>query len=148
MTDYWSQEQGAIFDATSYIIPCYPDGAVSEMSSVKMGTVVAGRISVIVSAAHGDGVGVALRAATGAGAPSRIPILFYGIVKVACSGTGNEATAGKFAMNSITTTYTKEGTVIIGNLVIGGGSSYVMGMWLQTAAAVGDSCLLLVGKTM
>lgn len=147
MTDYYPQEEGAIFDANSYIVPAYPDGAISEMSSVKFGTTVAGRISVIVSAAAGDGFGVCLRAASGAGVPSRVPILLYGIVKVACSGTGHTPTAGQFCINSITTTYANSATNTVANLVFGGGGSYIMGMWLQTAAAVGDEALLLVGKT-
>ena len=147
MADYYPQEEGAIFDAGSYIVPCYPDGAIDEMSSVKMGTTVAGRVSVIVSAAIGDGIGIALRASTGAGAPKSIPILFYGIAKVACDGTGHEAATGIFAVNSITTTYATADTNVIGNLVLGGGSSYIMGMWLQTVATKGDEALLLVGKT-
>jgi hypothetical protein len=147
MTDYYPSEEGAIFDAESYIIPCYPDGAIAETSSVKLGTTVAGRISVAVSTALGDGVGIALKASTGAGAPTRIPILFYGIIKVACSGTGHEATTGLFAINSITTTYATSETNTVANLVFGGGASYIMGMWLQTAAAVADEALLLVGKT-
>ena len=79
MTDYWPQEEGAVFDAGSYILPCYPEGTISELSSVKPGaSTTAGRIDVVVSAAFGDGIGIALKASTGAGAPSRIPILFYG----------------------------------------------------------------------
>ena len=151
MTDFWPQEEGAIFDAESYIIPCYPDGAISEMSSVKFGTTVAGRVSVIVSAAIGDGVGIALRAATGAGVPSRIPVIFYGIVKATTSGLAAvyHAIAGSFACNSITTTCTAlAGAEIWTDLKVGGGASYIMGMWLQTAPAAGDEALLLVGKTL
>jgi hypothetical protein len=148
MTDYYPQEEGAIFDANSYILPCRPDDAVSELSSVLLGTTVAGRISVGPSTDLGDGVGVALKAASGAGAPSRIPVLFYGVVKAACSGAGYLAVAGSFAMNSITTTYCGlGGAQAFDDLVVGGGDSYVMGMWLQTAAAAADECLLLVGKT-
>lgn len=148
MTDYYPQEEGAVFDAESYILPCRPDGAISEMSSVKVGTTAAGRISVIVSAALGDGIGIALRASTGVGTPDRIPIIFYGIVKATSSGTGYGAVAGSFAMNSVTTTCCGlSGAQDWLDLKIGGGASYVMGMWLQSEGAVGDECLMLVGKT-
>jgi hypothetical protein len=150
MVDYYPQEKGAVFDANSYIIPCYPDGAVSEMSSVKMGTVVAGRISVAASAASGDGVGIALKAATGAGAPSRIPVIFYGIVKVTGGSIANHyAIAGSFAYNLSTgTEFLGLQASTIANLVMGGGSSYIMGLWLQgVSGGSAPSALLLVGKT-
>jgi len=153
MVDYWPQEENAVFDGNSYIIPCYPDGAISEMSSVKLGTCVAGRISVIVSAATGDGVGIALRASSGAGVPSRIPILFYGICKVTSSSiAGYYLLAGSFAMNNITTTYMCHQANTIAELALAtAGGSYIMGLVLQgdtpTVVAGGDEVLLLVGKT-
>lgn len=150
MTDYYPQEEGAVFDANSYILPCRPDDTTSEMSSVKVGTTVAGRISVTVSAAFGDGIGIALKAATGAGAPSRIPVLFYGIVKVTAGQSGTVVTSGTFCTNSITTTYACGdgfGLSQYSTLVVGGGASYVMGMALQTTAAGTDEFLMLVGKT-
>jgi len=147
MADFWPQETGAIFDAGSYILPCYPDDTISELSSVKVGTTASGRISVTVSAAMGDGIGVALKAATSAGVPSRIPVLFYGAVKVTTSGTGYNAFAGSYAMNSITTTFCAlGGAQDFADLSVGGGASHHMGMFLQTAASVGDSVVLLVGK--
>ena len=144
MVDYWPQEEGAVFDADAYILPCRPDAAITEMSAVKVGTTVAGRISVLASAAIGDGIGIALKAATGAGAPSRIPILFRGIAKVLADGAG--ATAGVFAVNNVTTTFKDAATNVVGNLVLFTGLSYIMGMFLQTGAA-GSDVLLLVGKT-
>lgn len=147
MTDYWPQEEGAIFDAHSYIIPCYPDGAISEMSSVKPGTTASGRISVITSAALGDGIGIALRASTGAGVPGRIPVLFYGACKV--TFTAAATAMGEFCMNNTTTTFTAGadlGTFVYANLVAGGGASYVMGMLLQGTDASGEG-IILVGKT-
>ena len=150
-TDYYPQEEGAIFDANSYIVPCYPDGAISEMSSVKLGTVVAGRLSVVVSAASGDGVGIALRASSGAGVPSRIPVLFYGIAKVTSSSiAGYYLMAGSFAMNNATTTYMAHQANTVAELVIGAGGSYIMGLVLQGPATGDQSAnevLLLVGKT-
>ena len=148
MTDYYPQEEGAVFDANSYIIPCYPDGAVTEMSSVKPGTTVAGRISVAASTALGDGWGIALKAATDTGVPRRIPVIFYGVVKVTDSSTaGYLAYAGSFAINSITTTYASE-FYSPAELKPWGGDHYIMGMWLQGTGVAADECLLLVGKTM
>lgn len=149
MTDYYSQEEGAVFDSNSYIIPCRPDGAVSEMSSVKMGTTVAGRISVAASTATGDGIGIALKAASGAGAPSRIPVLFYGIAKVTSSAIANYyLIAGSFAMNNTTTTFMAHSAIAYTVTVAGGGASYVMGLCLQgVSGGTGDEVLLLVGKT-
>lgn len=152
-TDYWPQEEGAIFDAGSYIVPAYPDGAISEMSSVKFGTTVAGRISVITSGAvTGDGFAIALRAATGAGAPSRIPILLYGIAKVTSAAIANYyCIVGSFAMNNGTTTYLCHASIAYNALVVGGASSYIMGLVISGAATgaatAGDEVLLLVGKT-
>ena len=150
MTDYWPQEEGAVFDAGSYILPCYPEGTISELSSVKPGaSTTAGRIDVVVSAAFGDGIGIALKASTGAGAPSRIPTLFYGALKVTFGQSGTAVTMGAFVMNSITTTYatTDAGTIASTDLVVFGGSSYVMGMTLQACAAGTDEGIILVGKT-
>ena len=148
MTDFYPQEEGAIFDADSYIIPCYPDGAVSEMSAVKLGTTVAGRVSVAAAAAIGDGVGIALRAATGAGVPSRIPVLFYGLAKVVFTPV---VAMGETAMNlAAPTTFGAGGDNTIelfAKLVVGGGSSYIMGTVMQATGGAADEALLLVGKT-
>ena len=150
MTDYWPQEPGAVFDASSYILPCYPDGSISEMSSVTVGTTVAGRLSVIVSSALGDGIGIALKEATAAGVPERIPVLFYGVAKVTYGQAGTAVTMGKFVINSITTTFTTatgmETYLGCDQLVLFGGASYIMGMTLQACAAGTDQGLILVGK--
>lgn len=150
MTDYYPQEEGAVFDANSYIVPCYPDGAISEMSAVKMGTTASGRISVItVGADTGTGVGIALRASTDAGAPSRIPVLFYGIAKVTDGAIANyHLIAGSFAMNNGTAAFIAHQAVAYNVLVVGGASSYIMGMCLQgVSGGTGDEVLILVGKT-
>ena len=144
MVDYWPQEEGCVFDADAYILPCRPDDAILEMSAVKVGTTVAGRISVLPSAAIGDGIGIALKAATAAGAPSRIPVLFRGIAKVLVDAVG--ATTGVFAVNNVTTAFGNAATNVVTDLVLFGGASYIMGLFLQTGAA-GSEVLLLVGKT-
>jgi hypothetical protein len=149
--DYWPQEEGAIFDEAAYIIPCYPDDIILETSSVKIGTTVAGRISVTVSAAVGDGIGIALRAATAAGIPTRIPVLVAGICKVKDSGTLNYyLMAGSFAINSTTTTFkgVADAGCTFALLKAGGGASYIMGLCLQgVQGGTGDEILLLVGRT-
>jgi len=146
MTDYWPQEENAVFDAESYILPCYPEGSISEMSSVKANaSTTAGRLDVAASTAYGDGLGIALKAATGAGAPSRIPVLFYGAAKLTFDQSA-AVTMGQFVMNSITTTYAVPTVSEAGTLKLFGGSSYVMGMALQTTAAGSDECIVLVGK--
>jgi hypothetical protein len=147
MVDYWPQEEGAVFDANSYILPCYPDDTILELSSVTVGTTVAGRISVTVSAAVGDGIGIALKAATSAGIPERIPVLFYGAVKTTYTNPAAGATTmGVFVMNSITTTMIAHPGALWASLVASGaGSSRIMGMALQ-ACADADTALILVGK--
>jgi len=148
-TDWYPSEEGAIFEDAAYILPCRPDGEILEMSSVKLGTSVSGRISVIASAAMGDGVGIALRASTAANAPERIPVLFYGAVKWTQDNGSTNTTSGQFVMNSITTTFTVTGAINslnMENLVLFGGSSYIMGMALQTTTADADEILILVGK--
>jgi len=155
MTDYWPQEEGAVFDSDSYIIPCYPMNAISEMSAVKLGTsaanLAAGQISVLASTATGDGVGISLKAASAVGAPSRIPILFYGIAKVTGSAIANYyLQVGSFAMNNTTTTYLAHKSIAYNVTVPGGAASHVLGLVISGAAATtgsGDEVLLLVGKT-
>ena len=154
-TDYYPQEEGAVFDSNSYIIPCYPDGAIAEMQSVKPGTTVAGRISVLASAATGDSIGIALRAATGAGVPSRIPILFRGLAKVTSAAVaGYYLKLGSYVMNFVTgTTYWGMQTTTWANLKAAGGAgaSYILGLAVQGITAgsgSGDEVLILVGKTV
>ena len=149
MTDFWPQSEGAVFDSGSYILPCYPEAAISEMSSIKINaSTTAGRIDVAASTAIGDGLGIALKEATGAGVPERIPVLFYGAVKCTHSGTPASFAMGQFIWNSITTTVSVPPTLIFGSLIVGGGDRYILGMALQSGAATGDEVLVLVGKTL
>lgn len=145
-TDWYPSEKGVIFEDAAYIVPCYPDAAILEMSSVKFGTSVAGRISVAASTALGDGVGIALRAATDTAVPGRIPVLFYGIAKCKQDQGGATITEGGFVINSLTTTVSGTGGVATTNLVLFGGASYILGMALQTTTADADEFLVLVGK--
>jgi len=145
-TDWYPSEEGAIFEDAAFILPCYPDAAITEMSSVKPGTSAAGRVSVAASTAMGDGIGVALRAATDTAVPERIPVLFYGGIKTTRSNGSTNITSGNFVMNSITTTVTDVGTMAIASLDGFGGASHILGMALQTTTADSDEILVLVGK--
>ena len=154
MTDYWSKEEGAIFDAYSYIIPCYASAAVTEGSCVTGYTSAPadGFIYVTMSSALGDGVGVAVRAALAAG--DVIPVLFYGMFKfiVHWATVSTPVGFGSFVVNSITTTVVS--TVCAGwnnasatcSAVLGGGS-FILGMCVQKQAVSNDEALILVGKT-
>ena len=152
MTDFYPQEEGAVFDTHSYIVPCYPTAAISEMAAVKLvaANTVAGRISVTPSADLGEGVAIALKAASGAGVPSRIPILFHGVAKITLTAT---AVSGEFVMSALAASATQYtaggdiGTFLWANLCVGTGASNVMGMLLQTTGGASDEALLLVGKT-
>ena len=149
-TDVYPQEEGAIFDANSYIVPAYPDDTISEMSAVQPGTTVAGRISVAVADALGNGYAIALKASTGAGAPSRIPIILFGIVKVSLTAT-HTCTAGDSVMNNTTTTFSSGASLgITFTSLVPRGSSHIMGIALQggggPAAARSDEILICVGR--
>jgi hypothetical protein len=147
-TDYWSKEEGAIFDACSYILPCSAAGAITLGAAITSTTTQTdGAIEVTAATGLGDGFAVACKAATADG--DVIPVLFYGVYKMAQSGTGNDILMGEFVMNSITTTVASVsdvGTYTIANLKVVKGSSYILGMALQKSAAAADDILILVGK--
>jgi hypothetical protein len=150
-TDFYPQEEGAVFDTNSLILPCYPYGAgISELSAVAVSnaagaTTVAGRLAVIAASGIGDGCAVALKASSAAGVPLRIPILFYGAVKLTMDAA---VTVGKFIVNTAApTVYADVGTLHYDHLVVGNGASYILGLALQGGGAVSDELLVLVGKT-
>jgi hypothetical protein len=150
MVDYWPQEEGAIFDYSSYILPCYPESLILELSSVKPGaTTTAGRIDVTASTTKADGIGIALKAASAGGVPERIPVLFYGAVKLLYDDTNSATPMGGFVYNSITTTICCVEAPVWADLVASGaGSSYILGMALQAGTTGDDSQLILVGKCL
>lgn len=147
-TDYWSKEEGAIFDACSYILPCRASTAITLGSVVTATTTQTdGAIEIAPSTELGDGFAVACKAATADN--DIIPVLFYGVYKMAQSGAGNDILMGEFVMNSITTTVASVndvGTFTIANLKVVKGTSYILGMALQKSAAAADEILILVGK--
>jgi len=120
--DYWPDEEGSIVDG--FICGfCYADAACNAGEIVKWGTSAASRIAVTPSAAVGDGVGVALRAAAGAG--SIIPVAFSGIVKL-----------------------TTAETLAIGELVICSNSIAIVGMGDSTTITINSATQKILGCIM
>lgn len=97
MTDYWPSEEGAIVEG-GLVLNCYADGAISEGSCVTWGTSAANRLPVTATAAFGDGIGVALKAASAAG--DLVPVCVHGIVKLM---VGETLTIGDAVVSTGTT---------------------------------------------
>lgn len=151
-TDYWSKEEGAVFDACSYIIPCRASTVILEGSSVTTTTTSTdGYIEVAPSTALGDGIGVACRAA--AGDNDMIPVLFYGMYKMIVSWFGANVRVGfgSFVVNSITTMVgcaSDNGWNYLATCsAVMGGGSFILGMCMQQTTAIRDEALILIGKT-
>lgn len=148
MTDYWSTQTGRIYDGLT--IDCIANGAIVEGSGVIVyGTTTADQITVATSAAQGDAFGIALKAASATG--DSVPVLVYGVFK--CSRTNGTTAISQqdFVFNSITATsgctcVSKPASISTGSMKLFGGSSYVLGIALQDAAADDDTILVLVGK--
>jgi len=120
--DYWPDEEGSIVDGLICGF-CYADAAIAEGNIVKWGTSAAGRVAVTPSAAVGDGIGVALKAASGAGA--YVPVAFSGIVKM-----------------------TTAETLAIGELVICSNSIAIVGMGDSTTITINSATQKILGCTM
>jgi predicted RecA/RadA family phage recombinase len=133
MVDYWSTQTGRIHDILT--IPCLTGDAVLEGSSVKFGTTAADSIVVLPSAATGDGVAVAMKAASASG--EVIPVVFHGVFKMTTTSISHIPGAGDICINSITTTV----------CATTGSPANALGMALQTSTAVGDKILVLIGRT-
>ena len=148
-TDYWPQEENAIW--RTLIVPMYPDDTILEVSAVKMGATVAGRLSCAAWAALGDGIGVALKYAT-VGAPERIPVMLHGIVKlVSGASTTHTVTAGLGVMANAAQTVLcthNVGTYGTANNAMFTGSSHTLGMALHTQVFTGDEILVHVGHSL
>jgi len=142
MTDFWPSEEGVIVEGLS-IGYFYCTAAVAEGAPCKMGTVSSGVIAVTTAAAFGDGMLVALKAA---GVNETVPCVESGVMKMIAIDD-SAVTAGDFVMNSAETGVKGGmGTANSTALKLFGGSSYVLGMALQTSAASGDEILVLLGK--
>jgi hypothetical protein len=162
LTDYWDGEEGAIFDANSYIIPCTATAAISEGQAVKMAPALptgstSRTLSVTGVILLGDGWGLATRAASAIN--DVVPIMCYGVYKMRYSGAvaTSSLQAGSIVMSSYASdcgtlcTSTVDAALGAGlgglaSLRTFNGSSYIIGMALQSAVAPRDEVLILVGK--
>ena len=122
VTDWYPDEEGSIVDGLICGF-CYADGAIAEGNIVQWGTSASGRVAVASSAAVGDGIGVALKAASGVG--SIIPVAFSGIVKM-----------------------TVDETLSIGELVISESSLYIVGMGASTTLTINSATQKILGCVM
>lgn len=137
MTDYYPDEEGSIVDG--FICGfAYADGALNEGCIVKWGTSAAGRVAVAESAAVGDGIGVALKAASGAG--SIIPVAFSGIVKMT---VGETLSIGELILSLDSTSIAGIGAS--NTLTINSVTQKILGCVMQAAAAPADELLVLLG---
>ena len=122
VTDWYPDEEGSIVDGLICGF-CYADGEIAEGNIVKWGTSASGRVAVAVSTAVGDGIGVALKAASGAGA--YIPVAFSGIVKM-----------------------TVDETLAIGDLVISESSIAIVGVGASTTLTINSATQKIIGCLM
>jgi len=118
-TDWYPDEEGSIVDGLICGF-CVAENAFNANEIVTYGTSVIDYVAVDKSAAVGDGIGVALKAAGAAGAI--VPVAFSGIVKL---------TLGE--------------TLTIGNLVISGSSITVVGMGASTTIYINSATQHILG---
>ena len=137
MTDYYPDEEGSIVDGLICGF-CYADGALNEGALVKWGTSASGRVAVIASAAVGDAVGVALKAASAAG--SYVPVAFSGIVKMTA---GETLSIGELVLSLTSTNIAGIGAS--GTLTINSATQKILGCVMQACAAPADELLVLLG---
>jgi hypothetical protein len=144
-TDWWPEQNGRITDGLT--IMCNAEAAITEGSAVAFGTSTGSQIRVQNAAGLGDGWGVALRAATSAG--DGVPVVVYGLYKMTQGNGGVNTTQGDFVMNSTTIYFTDvagAGTFVNTNLKVLKGTSYILGMAMQTTTANSDKCVIFIGK--
>jgi hypothetical protein len=142
--DYWPTEEGC--NVEGLVIICKCTAAVAENAPAKIGTPAVGVIAVTTAAAVGDGILVGLKAGS---AGDYIPCAESGLMKMIVNQTA-AITAGEFVMNSA------EGGIVhcviptLGSHKHGGGSSYVLGLAMQTSqgSKLADEIIVLLGKYM
>jgi hypothetical protein len=122
-TDYWPEQDGIIVKGLVCGF-CRADAAIAEGRIVAWGAGSGvGIVSVKSSAAVGDGIGVALKAATAAG--DIIPVAFSGIIKM-----------------------TTDETLSIGNLITNKSSLYIVGMGASDQLYINSKNSTIMGCTM
>ena len=141
-TDWWPSEEGIIVEGLTFFGYC--EAAIAEGAPCKVGaTTTAGRLQITTATGLGDAQLVALKK----GAQyDTIPVAESGLMKMINDQDAN-ISAGEFVMNSV------EGGVATGEsvtnstkLALFGGTSYVLGMSLQTTTAKHDEIIVLLGK--
>jgi len=136
--DYYPDEEGSIVDGLICGF-CYADGALNEGALVKWGTSANGRVAVAESAAVGDAIGVALKAAAGAG--SMVPVAFSGVVKLT---TGETLAIGELVLSLTSTNIAGIGAST--TLTINSATQKILGCTMQAGLSDdGDELLVLLG---
>jgi len=151
MTDMWDTQEGYISAGTD-IGFCTLGTAVVAGDCVTFGTSAANQVVVNLWAAFADSVGVAMK---GGVTGDRIPVIFYGVVKMVAHQT---VTVGQCVSNSATagTTITYGNVIPIAintggtsdtlfALVNATGTQHILGLALQDGATPGDEILVLIG---
>ena len=141
VTDWYPDEEGSIVDG--FICGfCYADGAFNAGEVVTWGTSASGRVAVIsaTSAAGtiGDGIGVALRAASGAG--SIVPVAFSGIVKMTVDET---LAIGDLVLSQSSIALTGIGSS--DQLCVNSATQKILGCLMQASTNESDEVLVLLG---
>lgn len=144
-TDYWPSNEGLIvpgLDIGFFLAAA----TVTEGKPVKLATGTAGYIKCQNGAALGDACAVALKSAD---ANEYVPVAMSGVMKVVVDGNTPQAiTTGHFLMNSALIVIEPNINDGATDLVVFGGSSYVLGMALQPSSAANDEILMVLGKVM
>lgn len=139
--DYWPQEEGYIVEG-SPVMMCRSTAAIGEMSCVKLGTTAIGVIQVTASAAAGDSIGVALRAATAG--EQMIPVAFAGIVKMIVGGTlALQAPCISQGVDTAEVVDTGDSTAI---MLGDNGTQRILGLTLHAGVTLADEILVLLGR--
>jgi hypothetical protein len=141
VTDWYPDEEGSIVDG--FICGfCYADAACNAGEVVTWGTSASGRVAVkpATSAAGtiGDGIGVALKAASGAG--SYIPVAFSGIVKMTVDET---LAIGDLVLSQSSIALAGIGTSAA--LCINSATQKILGCVMQASTDESDELLVLLG---
>jgi len=164
--DNWDQEEGYV-SAGLQIAFCELGATVVAGDLVGFGSAAANKVVMTLWSAVGDAVGVAIK---GGVSGDRIPVAFYGVVKLA-NAVGGQLTVGACVIGAATnvSVTNSSGIVMTYGYVTaltgyasattnvtyaagfylhannGTGTCYRIGMALQTAATQGDEFLCLVG---
>jgi len=143
-TDWWPEQSGRLTDGLT-IMCTVGASSVTEGGAVTFGVSALSTITVIGAASQGDGWGVAMKTESTAGVA--VPVVVYGLYKMTTSnGTSTVVTQGSFVMNSVATGISVMGSTATTNLKTFNGTSYILGMAMQSSTANGDSIVVFIGK--